>query len=93
MHGLIALQVAFCVLVLFAAGLFAGTLQHLSQRPLGFAADRLLTVQAITERAVEAQRQADLLLREVDALAQRRGVDFRLVVPEGPRPKQNSVKE
>jgi putative ABC transport system permease protein len=52
MHTLIALQVTFCFLVLFAAGLFASTLQHLSNRPLGFSADRLLAVDAVTPHAV-----------------------------------------
>ena len=52
MHALIAVQVTFCCLVLFAATLFAGSLQHLSQRPVGFDADRLLTVHSVTQHAV-----------------------------------------
>jgi len=52
MHVLIAVQVAFCFLVLFAAALFAGTFQHLSNRPTGFSPDRLLTVHAVARRAV-----------------------------------------
>jgi hypothetical protein len=39
MHALIAVQVAFCFLVLFAAGLFAATFDRLSRRPLGFSSE------------------------------------------------------
>jgi putative ABC transport system permease protein len=51
MHALIAVQVAFCFLVLFLAGLFAATFQRLSIQPTGFSAKRLLTLDAVTERA------------------------------------------
>ena len=44
-HGLIAVQVAFCCLVLFVAGLFAQTFQRLSKQPVGFSSDRLLTLE------------------------------------------------
>jgi predicted permease len=47
MHALIAVQVAFCFLVLFVAGLFAVTFDRLSHRPLGFSAERLLTLDTI----------------------------------------------
>ena len=36
-RGLVAAQMAFCVLVLFIAGLFVATFERLSNRPLGFA--------------------------------------------------------
>ena len=52
MHALIAVQVAFCFLVLFVAGLFAATFDRLSHRPMGFSADRILTLDA---RAPQAQ--------------------------------------
>jgi predicted permease len=42
MNALIAAQVAFCVLVLFVAGLFVSTFERLSTRPLGFAPQGLL---------------------------------------------------
>jgi predicted permease len=51
MHTLIAAQVAFCFLVLFVAGLFASTFDRLSHRPIGFSAERLLTLDTVTERA------------------------------------------
>jgi predicted permease len=47
MHGLIAVQVAFCFLVLFVAGLFAASVDRLSNRPTGFSADRLLTLDTV----------------------------------------------
>jgi predicted permease len=49
MHALIAVQVAFCFLVLFVAGLFAATFDRLSHRPTGFFADRLLAVDTVTQ--------------------------------------------
>lgn len=45
MHVLIAVQTAFCFLVLFVAGLFVATFHKLSDRPTGFSADRLLTLE------------------------------------------------
>ncbi|HWC99746.1 MAG TPA: ABC transporter permease [Candidatus Sulfopaludibacter sp.] len=51
MHALIAMQVAFCFLVLFVAGLFAGTFENLSHRPLGFSPDRILTLETVAEHA------------------------------------------
>lgn len=36
LNGVLAAQMAFCVLVLFLAGLFVSTFQHLTHRPLGF---------------------------------------------------------
>src|SRR6266576_2839034 len=49
-HGLIALQVAFCFLVLFIASLFVATFERLSHRPTGFSAERLLALDAVAER-------------------------------------------
>ncbi len=46
MHTLIALQAAFCFLVLFIAGLFIGTFDRLSHHATGFSADRLLILDA-----------------------------------------------
>jgi predicted permease len=50
MRALIAVQTAFCFLVLFVAGLFVATFQRLSNRPTGFSADRLLTLDTTTQR-------------------------------------------
>jgi predicted permease len=49
MHTLIAAQVAFCFVVLFLAGLFAATFDHLLHRPMGFSADRVLTMDAVSQ--------------------------------------------
>jgi len=50
MHGLVALQTAFCFLVLYAAGLLGATFERLSQAPPGFSAERLLTLNTVAER-------------------------------------------
>jgi putative ABC transport system permease protein len=48
MQLLIAAQVAFCVLVLFVAGLFTATSDRLSRQHTGFSAERLLTLETVT---------------------------------------------
>ncbi|HEV3278517.1 MAG TPA: ABC transporter permease [Terriglobia bacterium] len=50
MRGLIAVQTAFCFLVLFVAGLFVATFQRLSNQPTGFSADRVLTLETVAHR-------------------------------------------
>jgi predicted permease len=47
LRGAIALQVAFCVLVLFLSSLFVTSFQRLQNRPLGFSTDRLLLLQTV----------------------------------------------
>ena len=49
MRALIAVQVAFCFLVLFVAGLFVTTFDRLSHQSTGFSAERLLTLDTVTE--------------------------------------------
>jgi predicted permease len=49
MHALIAVQVAFCFLVLFVAGLFVATFNRLSHQPTGFSADRILNLVTVTQ--------------------------------------------
>jgi predicted permease len=51
MYALIAAQVAFCFVVLFAAGLFAATFEKLAKQPTGFSADRLLLLDTVTKQA------------------------------------------
>ncbi len=70
MHALIAVQVAFCFLVLFVAGLFVTTFQRLSHQPTGFSADRLLVVDAVakTPQPVEFWEQAAGHLRNVQGV-------------------------
>jgi putative ABC transport system permease protein len=50
MHALVAAQVAFCFVVHFAASLFVSTLDRLTNQPTGFSADRLLTLDTVTQR-------------------------------------------
>ncbi len=47
MHGAIALQVAFCFLVLFLSSLFVASFRRLENRPLGFSTDRLLLLETV----------------------------------------------
>src|SRR5262249_42931760 len=47
MRALIALQSAFCFLVLFAAGLFVATLDHLQEQPNGFSSKRILNIDVV----------------------------------------------
>jgi predicted permease len=51
MHGMIALQVAFCFLVLFIAGLFVATFRQLSTQSTGFSAERLLLLETTARPA------------------------------------------
>jgi predicted permease len=46
-RGAIALQVAFCFLVLFLSSLFVTSFQRLQNRPLGFSTDRLLLLETV----------------------------------------------
>lgn len=50
MRGAIALQVAFCFLVVFLSSLFVATFQHLRSRPLGFSTDRLLLLETVASK-------------------------------------------
>jgi predicted permease len=48
MSALIAIQVAFCLMVHLAASLLVATFQHLSNQPNGFVAERVLNLEAVT---------------------------------------------
>ena len=50
MHGLIAVQVAFCFVVSLAAGAFVSTLHRLSNQSTGFSSERLLTLETVAKR-------------------------------------------
>ncbi len=56
MRGLIAVQVSFCFLVLFVAGLLLATFDRLSNQPTGFSTERILLLESEAERAA-AQNQ------------------------------------
>jgi predicted permease len=47
MHGMIAVQVAFCFMVLLMAGLFVKTFQRLSHMPLGYSPQGLLLLESV----------------------------------------------
>jgi len=47
MRGAVALQVAFCFLVVFLSSLFVASFQRLQNRPLGFSTDRLLLLETV----------------------------------------------
>jgi len=47
MRAAIAIQVAFCVLVLFLSSLFVTSFERLQSRPLGFSTDRLLLLETV----------------------------------------------
>ena len=49
MHGLIALQIAFCFVVHFVAGLFVTTFDRLANQPTGFSAERILNLETVTQ--------------------------------------------
>ncbi len=70
MHALIAVQVAFCFLVLFVAGLFAATFQRLSHVATGFSADRLLVLDTVAKQPqpVEYWEQVAEHLRSVQGM-------------------------
>ena len=50
MHALIAVQIAFCFVVHFVAGLFVTTLDKLASQPTGFSAERILNLEAVAHR-------------------------------------------
>ncbi|MEO8026386.1 MAG: ABC transporter permease [Bryobacteraceae bacterium] len=50
MHALIALQVGFCFVVHFAAGLFVTTFERLAHQSTGFATERLVVLETATQR-------------------------------------------
>ena len=50
MNVLVGVQVAFCVLVLFAAGLFAASVHRLTSQPVGFDPDGLVNLITVTRQ-------------------------------------------
>ena len=49
MNALISAQVAFCLLVTFTAGLFRASFERLAHQPVGFSADRVLTLETVAK--------------------------------------------
>jgi predicted permease len=58
---LVGVQIAFCLFVVFTAGLFAATLRNLATRPLGFDPDRVAVLEInVTGEKQSAQVWADV---------------------------------
>jgi predicted permease len=55
MHGLVAIQIAFCFVVFFAAGQLVTSFQKLINRPLGFSSDRIVNLETTTLQPRPAQ--------------------------------------
>ena len=72
MHVLIALQAAFCFVVLFLGGLFVATFHRLSNQPLGFSAERLLALDTVVQ---------GVGLRQVPAIYWEQTADHLRTVP------------
>jgi hypothetical protein len=53
-YSQIAVQVAFCFLVLFVGTLFITSFERLSRQPTGFFPDRILTLETLTAKPVQA---------------------------------------
>ncbi len=71
MQGMIAVQVAICFVVLFAASLFVASFRQLSQHALGFSAEKLLALEVVAK-----QDQPPVLWTQVgDALSSVPGVE------------------
>ena len=70
-RGAIALQVAFCCLVLFLSSLFVISFQRLQNRPLGFSTDRLLLLQTVAGKG----QLPVVWMQTADALRAAPGVD------------------
>jgi putative ABC transport system permease protein len=58
MHVLIFFQAAFCFVVIFIGGLLVTTFDRLSNQPLGFSPERLLTLQTVVQGAGQRQVSA-----------------------------------
>jgi putative ABC transport system permease protein len=72
MQSLVAMQVAFCVLVLFVAGLFVVTFDRLSNRPLGYSPQHVVAVHVgrpPTKQPAQIWRQVSGRLPGVESVA------------------------
>ncbi len=63
MNALVAAQVAFSLLVLFVAGLFIATFEHMANQPTGFSSARLLTLQSASGTELSTERWYDAVQR------------------------------
>lgn len=82
MNSLIAVQVAFCMLVHFAAGLFVSTFRKLTEQPTGFTAENLLvlvTASKNTEQPANRWREVAQELRSNPGVKEVAMSDFALM--------------
>jgi predicted permease len=70
MNAMLTAQTAFCVLVLFVAGLFVTTFERLSNRPLGFLPEHVLVIDA----AASKEQPVKIWMQVVERLRQAPGV-------------------
>lgn len=70
MNALVAVQVAFCFLVLFVAGLFVATFERLTHQQTGFSTDRLLVLDTVAKspQGVETWNQVAEHLRRMSGV-------------------------
>ncbi|MBV8729730.1 MAG: ABC transporter permease, partial [Acidobacteriia bacterium] len=70
MQALVAVQVAFCFLVHFVAGLFVSSFEKLANQPTGFSSERVLTLETVskTEQPIERWYQVVEHLRSLRAV-------------------------
>ena len=70
MRGMIVAQVAFCFLVVFMGSMFVASFRRLNRVPLGFSAERLITLDTIASQPLPpaAWRQLADRLREVSGV-------------------------
>ena len=70
MQGMVAVQVAFCFLVLFIAALFVATFKRLSHHPTGFSAEHLLVLETeTTGRPAQSQIYWDQVADHLRAMS------------------------
>ena len=74
--ALVVLQVALSIVIVVGAALFLQTFAKLVRKPLGFDADRVLTVQVDVMRAAAPAERAALFTRLVDEIAAVPGVSL-----------------
>jgi len=67
MHALIAVQVAFCFVVLFAASLFVATANRLADQPTGFLSERMVILD-VTSRRPQSAAHWDQVLEKLKTM-------------------------
>ncbi len=93
MRGLIAIQVAFCFLVLFIGGLFVLTFNRLSHERTGISAERILTLYTVSRRDQPQAHWSQVAehLREVHGVEKVALADWPILDHWGYRSGINSI--